>query len=198
MTHLILASASRTRAKLLENAGLTFDAITPNVDEFAIKESLLDQGATPDEVADGLAETKARKISSANPGSVVIGADQVLVFCDEIVGKCPDIESAHALLKRLSGHSHELIAAVVLAKDGAIIWHHVAQAELFMRKFSEAFLDGYLLAVGDEALTSVGCYQLEGRGAQLFSKISGDYFTILGLPLLPLLGALRELGVLAT
>lgn len=198
MTQLILASASRTRARLLENAGLSLDVVAPDVDEITVRESLLGQGAEPGKLADGLAEIKARKVSAANPGSIVIGADQVLVFRGEIIGKCRDMQSARVLLGRLGGNIHELIAAVVLAKDGAVIWRHVGRAELSMRKFSDAFLDTYLSVVGSEALAAVGCYQLEGRGAQLFARISGDYFTILGLPLLPLLSALRELGVLAT
>lgn len=198
MTRLILASASRTRAKLLENAGLVFEAIAPNVDEITVKESLLGEGAEPGEVADGLAELKARKVSSAYPDDIVIGADQVLVFCGEIISKSPDIQSARSLLARLAGHAHELVASVVLAKDGGVIWRHIGRTELTMRKFTDSFLDAYLSAVGDEALTSVGCYQLEGRGVQLFSRISGDYFTILGLPLLPLLGALRDLGAIET
>lgn len=195
---LVLASSSRTRAELLERAGLEFAVVSPNVDEAMLKESFLGQGAEPAEIADGLAEMKARKISAARSGSVVIGADQVLVFRGAVIDKSPNLPGARELLRRLSGQTHELISAVVLAKDGATVWRHLARAELSMRAFSDSFLDAYIASVGDEVLASVGCYRLEGRGAQLFSKVSGDYFTILGLPLLPLLSALRELGALET
>jgi septum formation protein len=193
---LILASSSPVRARLLTAAGVTFDVVPARIDEDMLTESLLADGAQAQDVAEKLAELKAQKISASHPGMLVVGADQVLVFQGEIIGKSPNVAETRALLRRLAGQAHRLIAAVVLAKDGAILWRHVAQAELHMRNFSDGFLDSYLAAQGDFVLGSVGCYHLEGEGAQFFSKISGDYFTVLGLPLLPLLGALREFGVI--
>ena len=194
MTRLILASQSEARTRLLRAAGLTFESIPARIDEQAVRESLL--ATDPRDLADSLAELKARKVSASHPDALVIGADQLLVFEGEAIGKSTDFLEARALLKRLSGTTHALITASVLARNGAVVWRHVTRAELTMRPFSDAFLDDYLSANGEELLDCVGCYRLEGEGIQLFSNVSGDYFTILGLPLLPLLGALREFGVL--
>jgi len=196
LTRLILASGSVVRARLLEAAGITFDVVSPHVDEDAVKESLLAERAPPRDIADALAALKASKVSMSHPGALVIGADLVLVFEGQLISKMPDRAAARALLKRLAGRKHELVGAVVLAKDGAVVWRYVARAELTMRAFSDAFLDGYLQRQGDAILSSVGCYFLEGEGVQLFSHIAGDYFTILGLPMVPLLSALREFGAL--
>jgi septum formation protein len=196
LTRLILASGSKVRARLLKAAGIAFDVIAPHVDEDAVKESLLAEKAPSRDIADTLAALKASKVSTSHPDTLVIGADQVLVFEGELISKSPDVRSVRALLRRLAGRKHELIGAVVLAKDGAVVWRHVARAELTMRDFSEIFLDAYLARNGEEILSSVGGYLLEGEGVQLFSHIAGDYFTILGLPMIPLLGALREFGAL--
>jgi septum formation protein len=196
LTRVILASGSVVRARLLTAAGIAFDAVSPHVDEDAVKESLLTEQAPPRDIADALAALKASKVSTSHPGALVIGADLVLVFDGELISKMPDLAAARALLKRLAGRKHELVGAVVLAKDGAIVWRHVARAELTMRNFSDTFLDAYLERQGDAILSSVGCYFLEGEGVQLFSHIVGDYFTILGLPMVPLLNALREFGAL--
>jgi nucleoside triphosphate pyrophosphatase len=196
LTRLILASGSAVRARLLNAAGLAFDVVSPHVDEDTVKESLLAEKAPPRDIADALAALKASKVSTSHPDTFVIGADQVLVFEGELISKMPDLASARALLKRLAGRKHELVGAVVLAKEGAVVWRHVARAELTMRDFSDTFLDGYLARQGDAILSSVGCYFLEGEGVQLFSHIAGDYFTILGLSMIPLLSALREFGVL--
>jgi len=193
MTGLVLASGSTTRVRLLTAAGIAFDAVSPHVDEDAVKDSLLAERAPPRDIADALAALKASKVSNAHPDAFVIGADLVLVFQGELISKCADRESARRLLRRLGGHTHELIAAVVVAKDGSVVWRHVARAELTVRKLSDEFLDAYLDAEGDEILSSVGCYHLERRGIQLFSSIIGDYFTVLGLPMVPLLNALHEL-----
>jgi septum formation protein len=198
VTPIILASGSAIRAKLLAAAGVPFDVVSPHVDEEAVKEALLAEKAPPRDIADALAALKASKVSATRPGTLVIGADLVLVFQGELISKSSDIASARALLQRLAGQVHELVGAVVLAKDGAVVWRHMARAELTMRKFSAGFLEDYLAREGDAILSSVGCYQLEGEGAQLFSHITGDYFTILGLPLLPLLNALREFRALPT
>ena len=197
MTRIILASGSASRAGLLTAAGVAFEVVSPHVDEETIKESMLAEKAPPRDVADALAALKASKVSVSHPGALVIGSDLVLVFEGELISKAPDLNTARQLLKRLAGQKHALIGAVVIAKDGAIVWRHVERAELTMRKFSDAFLEDYLARQGDDILSSVGCYHLEGEGAQLFSLISGDYFTILGLPLLPVLNALRDLGALS-
>jgi len=198
LTRLVLASASTTRARLLTNAGVVFDAVAAPLDEFAARESLSRDGVPSDEIAVSLAELKALRVSALRPGAFVIGADQILILEGEIVSRSSGIEEARALLRRLAGQNHELITAAALAKEGAIVWRHVARAEMQMREISEAFLEAYLETQGEAVLGSVGCYHLEGVGAQLFAKTTGDYFAILGLPLLPLLGALRELGALET
>jgi septum formation protein len=196
LTQLILASGSEVRAKLLRSAGLTFDVVPPHVDELTVKEALVAEGVRPRDVADALAELKAAKVSTSHPGALVIGSDQILLFDGEIISKSSDVAEARALLQRLSGQPHQLLTAVVLGRSGAIVWRHIASAELAMRKLSDDFLDGYLSSQGEAILSSVGCYQLEGAGIQLFSRIDGDYFGILGLPLLPLLNVLRDMGAL--
>jgi len=196
MSNLILASASQARAEMLTAAGVEVTTAPARVDEESIKSAMLSEGAPPRDVADKLAEMKALRISSRNPGDLVLGADQVLVHHDKILSKADDMNAARAQLKSLAGDKHQLISAAVIALDGAPIWRHIGQASLHMRPFTEAFLDQYLQDIGDLALTSVGCYHLEGRGAQLFSRVDGDYFTILGLPLLAVLGFLRARGVL--
>lgn len=195
---LILASASEVRARVLRNVGVAFDIRPAHVDEDAVKDSLLASGASLRDVADALAELKALRISNAVPDVLVLGADQVLAFEGELVSKCESLDEARDLLRRLRGKTHELISALVLAKGGSAIWRHVEAARLTMRDFSESFLDDYLAAEGEGLLKGVGCYRLEGRGPQLFERIEGDYFTILGLPLVPLLAALRQHGMVST
>jgi septum formation protein len=138
------------------------------------------------------------RVSSSHREALVLGADQVLVFEQELVSKSADISQARNLLRRLRGRKHELIGAAVLAKGGIPVWRYVESATLTMRDFSDALLEDYLAGEGEAVLDSVGCYQLEGRGAQLFANIEGDYFSILGLPLLPVLAALRDQGVMAS
>jgi len=195
---LILASASEVRARVLRNVGVAFDIRPAHVDEDAVKDSLLASGAPLRNVADALAELKAVRISNAAPTALVLGADQVLAFEGELVSKCESLDEARNLLRRLRGKKHELISALVLAKGGSAIWRHVETARLTMRDFSDAFVDDYLAAEGKGLLKGVGCYRLEGRGPQLFERIEGDYFAILGLPLVPLLTALRQHGMVAT
>lgn len=198
MSGLVLASASAVRARVLESAGVGFDIRPAHVDEEAVKDSLLAAGAGMRDVADALAELKALKVSSSQPDVFVLGADQVLAFEGELVSKCASLEEARTLLRRLRGRKHELISGLVLAKAGAPVWRHVESAALWMREFSDSFLDEYLAGEGEPLLKGVGCYRLEGRGAQLFERVEGDYFTVLGLPLVPLLGALRQHGIVAT
>lgn len=192
---IILASKSSARRAVLDGAGVAYEAAVAGVDEDAAKASLLAEGHKARDIADALAELKALKVSRSRPG-LVIGADQTLEFDGRLYDKADTLEEARARLVELRGGTHKLHSAVVVAKDGAVIWRDLATATLTMRAFSDAFLDDYLAREGEEMLGSVGCYRLEGLGAQLFSKIEGDYFAILGLPLLGLLDLLRRHGVL--
>ena len=187
---LVLASGSAVRATLLRQAGIPFDVQNSRVDEDAIKERFADSNI--DELAIKLASAKAVAVSTERPDAVVIGADQILSCEGARFDKPRDMNEAWTNLKFFHGRTHRLHSGIVLAQAGDIIWHHSAHADLTMRDFSDDFLETYLKTVGDKVLTSVGCYQLEGPGIQLFENISGDYFTILGLPLLPLLNELRR------
>ncbi|MBI1210291.1 MAG: septum formation protein Maf [Alphaproteobacteria bacterium] len=198
MTNVILASGSSTRQAMLRNAGVDFAVDVASIDEASVLESLEAEHAKPREAADMLAEMKAVKVSTRHQDALVIGADQILSLGTKFFSKPRDLAAARAQLQALRGHTHQLTSAVVVARNGSAIWREVREAKLTMRPFSNAFLDEYLADVGDAALTSVGAYQIEGRGAQLFSRIDGDHFTILGLPLLPLLDMLRAQGVLKT
>ena len=193
---LILASQSQARRAILAGAGLAFQALTPPVDEETVKESLRAAGAGARELAETLAELKAQRVSMKHPGALVIGCDQTLDCNGVLFDKPIDLDHARAHLQALSGHEHHLHAAICVAFNGSRIWHHNAVAKLTMRKLSADFLDWYCAAEGEALLTSVGAYRLEGLGAQLFSKVEGDYFTILGLPLLPLLDFLRLRGTI--
>lgn len=197
MSELVLASTSITRQRLLREAGLRFDSQAPGVDEDEVKVSLKAESAGAAQIAETLAELKALRVSARRPGALVIGADQVLDCNGVLFDKPPDLAHARAQLQALRGKTHVLATAVCVSQNGARLWHHNAQARLAMRPFSDAFLDDYLKAAGEDVLGSVGVYRLEGLGAQLFSRIDGDFFTILGLPLLPLLDFLRGRGVLA-
>lgn len=179
---------------MLEAAGLVFDVEAPRVDEEGVKASLRAEGLKPRDQADALAELKALSVSRRR-GGLVLGGDQMLAIEGETLDKPKDIAEARAHLLRLRGRTHELITAAVVARDGVAIWRHVDTPKLRMRAFSDAFLEDYLARVGDAALHSVGAYQLEGLGAQLFERVEGDYFSVLGLPLLPLLAFLREHGM---
>jgi septum formation protein len=196
MTGLILASGSESRARMLRDAGVDFTVLPAHVDEDAVKDSMLAAKQSHRAVADALAELKAQRVSSQHPQDFVIGADMVLSFNGWLVSKCETMVQARNMLAELRGKSHELYSAVVLAKGGAAIWRHVAKATMTMHDFSDAVLDRYLEMGGESLLGSVGCYRLEDNGAQLFAQVDGDYFAILGLPLIPLLSALREQGVI--
>ena len=182
----------------MENAGVEIMIEAANIDEQEVKIALSGEGATAAQVADSLAELKAIKISRRYPERLVIGADQVLECEGRWYDKPCNRAEAAAHLQALSGRTHHLQSAACVARDGQRIWHKLDRADLTMRPLSTAFIDSYLDHVGEDAFLSVGAYQLEGRGAQLFSRVAGDYFTILGLPLLALLDFLRAHEVIAT
>ena len=194
---LILASSSKVRARLLEAAGLAFSIQSPGLDEHAMRQAVGSTGAlSPQDIAEVLARAKAEAVSELMPGAFVIGADQVLAFGGRILSKPDNMEAARKELLDLSGKSHILHSAVALATNGGTVWAHSESSTLVMRKLSPQFIGRYLAAAGEEVLSSVGAYQIEGLGIQLFEKIDGDYFSILGLPLLPLLDALRREGAI--
>ena len=195
MTQLTLASQSAARAQLLANAGAPFQTAAAGVDEDALKAGLLAEGVSPRDVADALAEAKAVKVSNKRPG-LVIGADQTLDLGGALYDKARTVAEARERLQTLRGQTHKLHSAVVVAQDGAPIWREVSTATLRMRPFTDEFLEHYLRQQGSSVLSSVGCYMLEGEGVQLFDRIDGDYFTILGLPMMGLLDLLRRHGVL--
>lgn len=193
---LVLASASQARAAILTNAGVDVEIAPARVDEDAVKAALRAEGAPPRDQADTLAELKALRISSRMRGRLVLGADQVLSFEGEVFDKPTDIAEARAQLERLSGQQHDLLSAAVIALDGQPVWRHVGRVRLAMRRLSPGFIDRYLQAMGPRVLQTVGGYMLEAEGTQLFARVDGDYFTVLGLPLLPVLAHLRDRGVL--
>lgn len=191
----VLASGSKSRANLLRAAGVPFDIVPAQVDEEAIKSAVKAEGQSASHCAEVLAEFKAITVADRYPETLVIAADQMLECEGAWFDKPADMAGARAHLTALRGKTHTLPTAVAVALNGAAIWHHTATPRLSMRAFSERFLDGYLAAAGPAILSSVGAYQLEAHGAQLFTRVEGDFFTILGLPLLELLAFLREHGV---
>lgn len=192
---IVLASGSPFRRALLANAGLDFSTVKSAIDERAVEAAITGE-VTPEDVASILAEAKALDVSERHPEALVIGSDQTLSLGDEIFHKPADMEGARRQLLKLSGKTHSLNSAIVLAQGGETLWRHVGVARLTMRKLEPAFVGRHLARVGAKALESVGAYQIEGEGIQLFDRIEGDYFTIVGLPLLPLLAALRERGAI--
>lgn len=194
---IILASGSAIRATLLRNAGLEIETAPPRVDEEAIRAALEAEHAGPRDVADMLAEMKARKVSEKNPGALVVGCDQVLDLDGNILSKPESEVAARAQLLSLRGKTHRLLSAAVVVENGEPHWRHIGTARLTMREFSPAYLDGYLARNWPEIGASVGSYQIESEGVRLFSRIEGDYFTILGLPLIELLTWLSIRGDIA-
>jgi septum formation protein len=194
-TPLILASQSRARQMLLASAGIEFEAAPAHVDERAIQQAI--GPASPSAIAARLAREKALVVSARKPGRHVVGADQVLALGERLFNKPDGRAQALAQLQALAGGSHELHSAIAVARDGEILFEHVAIARLTMRALQESEIASYLDEAGDAVTSSVGAYQLEGLGVHLFDRIEGDHFTILGLPLLPLLGFLRGEGLLA-
>lgn len=193
---LILASASSSRKLLLTAAGVSFTADPADLDEAALMAGLKDAGA--EVMARRLAEEKALAVSRRHPGRIVLGGDSVIAFEGGHLSKCASLQEARALLARLSGKTHLLVSAAALAKDGALLWAHASPCRMTMRDISQEFLDDYLAQEGTAILSSVGCYHFEGRGAQLFVRVDGDYFSVLGLPLLPVLAQLRKEGLLVS
>jgi septum formation protein len=197
MTKLILASRSPARTALLSAAGVSFVAMPSSVEERAVEMPLIEKGVSAKEIASVLADAKATTVSRDSSGAFVIGADQTLELDGARWTKPGSVAEAREQLALLSGRTHELHSAVAVARDRAILWRHSDSARLTMRPLTATAIDAYLAEVGDAALSSVGAYQIEGPGIRLFERLDGDYFTILGLPLLPLLMYLRSEGVIA-
>ena len=196
MSQIILASKSQYRQQLLKNAGLSFSVSTANIDERAIEKPLLGAGLGGADIAEVLAQAKADNVSAANPSAIVIGSDQTLSLDGNLLHKPADRQEAIQRLLDLSGKTHELNSAVSIVKDGEIVWSYNEVSRITFRQLSPAFVGQHVSKVGDKILNSVGAYQIEGEGVQLFEKIDGDFFSIMGLPLLPLLAELRRLNLL--
>ncbi len=193
---IVLASGSAIRATMLRNAGVEFDVAKPNIDEDAIRAAMISEAALPRDIADCLAEAKARKISQKHPEALVLGSDQVLAHEKDILAKPTSAQDAKDQLTRLSGNRHSLLSAAVLYDAGEPVWRHVGEVRLTMRQLSAAYVDDYVARNWESIRHSVGGYKIEEEGIRLFSRIEGDYFTILGLPLLQLLTYLTMRGTL--
>lgn len=196
MPQIVLASASQIRAAMLRNAGVEVECHPARIDEEAIRAALAAEGANPRDQADTLAEMKAAKLAGRLPSAVVIGCDQVLDCGGQVFSKPESPDAARAQLVALRGRTHKLLSAVVVYQDGGPVWRHVGEVRLTMREFSDAYLDDYVSRNGASVLDSVGGYKLESEGVRLFSRVEGDYFTVLGLPLVALLGYLGQRGLI--
>jgi septum formation protein len=194
---LILASTSPTRLSMLRAAGLNPTPIPPRVDEATIRDALMAEGASPRDIADALAEMKARKVAEKHPDAIVLGCDQVLALDRKTFAKPETPEDARAQLRQLRGKTHKLLSAAVVYENAEPVWRHVSEARLTMHDISDAYLDDYVTRNWDSLRHSVGCYKVEEEGVRLFTSITGDHFTILGLPLLPLLAWARNRGMIA-
>lgn len=195
---ILLASSSQSRQRMLRSTGLEFTAQAARLDEDSIRRSMQTECASPRDIADTLADMKARKLSEKTPGSLVIGCDQTLDFKGDCLAKPETPVEARSQLATLRGQTHRLFSAVVIYQDARPQWRHIGEARLTMRDFSDAFLDDYLARNWDDIRHSVGGYLIEAEGIRLFSAVEGDHFTILGLPLLPLLGYLGQRGIIPT
>lgn len=193
---LILASGSEIRQSLLRQAGVSFDVVKARVDELAIRDALLAEGASPRDIADALAEMKARKVSDKHPDALVIGCDQVLDFDGRLIGKPDTVEALRSELQKMRGGRHQLLSAAVIYEAGKPVWRHVGQVRMTMRNFSDSYLDRYLARNWESVRHAAGGYKLEEEGVRLFSSVSGDYFNVLGLPLIELLSYLGVRGVI--
>jgi septum formation protein len=194
---MILASTSPTRLSMLRAAGLDVTPIAPRVDEATIRDALVAEGAHPRDIADTLAEMKVRKVADKHPTDIVLGCDQVLALDRETFAKPETPDDARAQLRVLRGKTHKLLSAAVIYENAEPVWRHVGEARLTMRDFSDAYLNDYVTRNWDSIRHSVGCYKIEEEGIRLFSAIQGDHFTILGLPLLPLLAWAGTKGMIA-
>ena len=192
---LILASKSQARASVLTQAGISFDVSVAAIDEPAIREAAVHEGASADDIALLLAEMKGERIAAAHPEALIIASDQVLICDDKIYGKPRDMAQAHEQIKQLAGRRHQLISAVILFDKGRRVWHHIARPEITFHNLSDEDISAYLRYVGDDALYSPGSYFLEGPGIHLFADVFGDYYAILGLPMLALLPQLKLYGL---
>ena len=197
MSRIILASGSAIRKQILDGAGLNYEVIVKPVDEAAIKDSLLAENSRLQDIADALAEAKALRVSRQTDG-FVIGADQIMVMDNQLFDKPKDLGEARERLLSMRGRRHELIGAVVVCENGRPVWRHLSKTKLWVREFSNEFLDWYIEQEGEALMKSVGAYRFEGPGAQLFEKVEGGFFAILGLDLLPVLDYLRVRGVIAS
>jgi septum formation protein len=193
---LILASGSLSRQKLLTAAGVTFSVDPADLNEDGLMDDLARRGADAVEIACELAGQKALTVSRRQKGCLVLGGDSVLAFGGNFLSKCANLDEARALLSKLAAKEHLLVSAAALARDDTLLWTHASSCRMSMRNLSRRFLENYLQSEGAAILSSVGCDHFEGRGAQLFDKVDGDYFSILGLPLLPVLAELRKEGAL--
>lgn len=194
-TRIILASGSQARRTLLKNAGVVFSTEAAVLDERAAENEMPPGARSPGGIASHLAIAKAKAVSDHHPKALVIGCDQTMSLGDKMFHKAATLDEARETLMAMRGKTHQLNSAVCLVRDGDVLWSGESLALMRMRPFSDAFLNSYIERNGQALLSSVGCYQLEGEGIQLFDSIEGDYFTILGLPLLPLLAELRKLGI---
>lgn len=197
MSRIILASGSAIRKQILDGAGLNYEVIVKPVDEAAIKDSMLAENSRLQDIADALAEAKALRVSRQTDG-FVIGADQIMVMDNQLFDKPKDMDEARERLLSMRGKRHELIGAVVVCENGRPVWRHLSKTKLWVREFSNEFLDWYIEQEGEALMKSVGAYRFEGPGAQLFEKVEGGFFAILGLDLLPVLDYLRVRGVIAS